>query len=178
MVSLCLGGTHSQRDGLFKVTLPEGWQWSEQEGKIRIINPKNGNGIVMGLRRVPHFPAEETKDRLIEANRKFIEDCVKPTMQGTDINEEERYLGKVYARQVTWKVVINQQPAQAHYIACFHRGYGVAITFTARGQKQIEEMRRIVESIQFAGEPEGAASEGQPTRVETDTTSSAADSHR
>jgi hypothetical protein len=147
----CLGNTHSQSEGLFKATLPEGWRWSEQDGRIRISNPKNSNAIAIRLGRVPSFPAEETKDRLTDANHKFIEEYVKPG-KGTDIKEEERPLGKIYARQVTWKVVINQQAAQATYIACFHRGYGVAITFTAPDQKQIEEMRQIVESIQFATE--------------------------
>jgi hypothetical protein len=176
-VFLCLGDTHSQSEGLFKATLPEGWRWSEQDGRIRISNPKNSNAIAIRLGRVPSFPAEETKDRLTEANHNFIEEYVKPG-QGTDIKEEERLLGKIYARQVTWKVVINEQAAQANYITCFHRGYGVAITFTAPDQKQIEEMRQIIESIKFATEPNGPANGNQPIASETNRTSSAAGSRR
>ena len=147
--AVCSAESYSQREGLFKISVPDGWHWSEQPGKVKIVNPQGDNGISIQFapKRNPSSE-EEAKALLKKGNQAMIESLVKPS-NGNVVKEEERRLGGVYARQLDFLLPAKNQVGRITYISLYNKGNAFTITFGGSNEKQNSEMAKIVETLRF-----------------------------
>ncbi|MFO1514030.1 MAG: hypothetical protein U1F83_14105 [Verrucomicrobiota bacterium] len=144
----CFAETSEQKDHLFKITLPEGWRWNEQAGKIRISDPKNGNSISIQFAPSRKLSSDEEKELLKKGNQEFIKRIVMPA-KGTVIREEERQISGIHARQLTYLLSHGGAVGNVTYIALFNKGYAFTITFGGPEKNQVEAMKKSVETLKF-----------------------------
>jgi hypothetical protein len=137
-----------QVDRLFKLSLPKGWQWQEQPGKVTVSDPQTGNGISIQFDHIGTHPDSEVRELLKVSDQAMIDRFVKPS-GGTQIQEEERQLGGAYARQLTFLKTLHGQQGTVTYISSFAKGYAFTVTFGGSDKNQVKEMRACVETLRF-----------------------------
>ena len=147
-IPLCSAEPYSQKEGLFKISVPDGWRWSEQSGKVKIVNPQGNNGISIQFTPKGQPSGEEAKALLKQSNQAMIESFVKPS-NGTVVKEEEKQLGGVYARQLDFLLPVKNEVGRMTYISLYNKGYAFTITFGGSNEKENSEMAKIVETVQF-----------------------------
>lgn len=149
MIAVCFAETYSQKGGLFKIDVPNGWSWIEPpgEGRIRIENPERTNGISIQFKPTSILPEEKVKELLKTNIQIMIKDMVEPK-NGTVLGEKERRIGGANARQLDFLLSLRGEIGHVVYIAIINKDYAFTITFGGPKEEKLE-MEKIVESIQF-----------------------------
>ena len=148
ITTICVAEMHSQKNGLFKVDIPDGWSWAELSGKVRIGNPKGNAGISIQFKPVLVESDEKRKERLKTGNQMMIKSMVEPN-KGTVLSERERRINGVYARQLDFLTTLEGKTGQMTYISFFNKDYAFTITFASPNDEEILKMEEIVETFQF-----------------------------
>jgi hypothetical protein len=136
-----------QKDHLFTMTPPEGWEWAEQPGKVSIKDPKTGNRISIQFAAMPKRSPEESNAALKQSAETMRGVFAKSG--GANIKEEESKLGGVEARQLSFTQSRNGQTGTVYYIVCFAKELGFTVMFGGPDTNQLAQMKKSVETLKF-----------------------------
>ena len=138
---------NSQKDGLFKINVPKGWQWhDEKPGCVYITPPPpNGGGIVINFEKTPKPETpEEIKARLsslIEANTE--------AKSGTVIENRETTIDNVYARRLRFTVLLKEGFFYFTQLVFVNKGYTYNTMYFGRTSEEEAKMKDVFDTLRF-----------------------------
>ena len=155
MVNLGFAKIHQQKDSLFQVDVPAGWNWSElADGQITITSEDADCGI--SIQFVPLMSAtpmtEEEKRYTVKLTAKTVFQILSPKRAASVIDEKEIELGGVYAYQTDFRYGDNDLSRRAFVIVFIEKGYTFQIMCVAKEEKseKVAEAQNIAYSFSFS----------------------------
>lgn len=141
---------YSQKDGLFSVNVPEGWQWSESIPEYVYIIPPDGVGGIMiySKKDTKTETPEEIKSKLRSINETIIETKLKPE-GGTIIEDKETTIDNVYARRLSYTIPLKEQLFYFVRITFVYKDYVYAVHFGNPKQEELAKMESIVNTLKL-----------------------------
>ena len=142
------GGTYSQKEGLFTVNIPEGWNWSELSDRVKIINPEGNSGILILFKPTIEMSLEEKKE-IIKKSHETYKDIQIIKQYGKVLEEKDTQIGGVYARQLDFLFTTKDETLRTTNIMLFSKGYRFVITFGSPSEEEKSKMDEIIETLKF-----------------------------
>lgn len=144
--SVCSGETFHQKNSLFQIDVPDGWQWVEESGVVKIVN-QEGNGISIQF-TAGKWSMEEASEALRVANQRMVDVIVKPS-GGKVMNETETMIGGVQGRLLEFELQKGAEIGHISYIVVINNNHVFTITFGGSKPGENLEVKRIVDSLRF-----------------------------
>lgn len=144
-----------QKDGLFWIDVPKGWQWSEDSDSVIVMNPVGSRGIRIDFNVIEGINDDSAVTELIDKTiaAKVYE---LASRNGKAILKVDRKIGGVFAVQRGFIISTPDGMMQATAIVFFHNRHLFNIYFEAPREFQRIEMEAIADTIQFeAPKPKG-----------------------
>jgi len=139
---------HTQKDGLFKMDVPEQLYWREFPQEIIITYP-DGQTVAMDIQLIPSvsLSEEDAKKKLKDSNEAMIKQGIQ-AHHGALIDNKEIKVDGVYATQLDFKTS-PPDPIDVTYIAFFNKGYAFSITYGTNDEKMRLLLDDAVATIKF-----------------------------
>jgi len=140
---------YSQKDGLFKLNIPDDWQGKEMPGTVIIVPPWGGGGIVIKFQSVS---ASLTQDQIKTGLASSLEDVVKnkiETSGGSVIENKEITIDNVYGRSLFYNVSFNDERMYFIRILFVNKGYSFSIDYGGPSKEDAENVVRFIETFKF-----------------------------
>jgi hypothetical protein len=139
---------HTQKNGLFKMDIPETWHWMEYSREIIITYP-DGKTMAIDIQLVPSQPLSpaDIKKTIKESNDKMIQEGIE-AHQGTLIDNKEISVDGVYAARLDFKTA-SPNSVNVTYISFFNKGYAFTITYGSEDDKMHAVMDDAVATLKF-----------------------------
>lgn len=143
-----------QKDGLFWIDVPEGWQWNEDSDGAAVMNPVGSRGIRIDFNVIEGINDDAAAMELI-SNAVAAKEYELASRNGKTILKVDRKIGGVFAVQRGFIISTPDGMRQATAIVFFHNRHLFNIYFEAPREFQRVEMEAITDTIQFeAPKPE------------------------
>ncbi len=137
-----------QKDGLFWIEVPQGWQWYEDSDSVTVMNPVNSRGLRIDFNVVDGVNNGSAAMELVEnAAAAKVEELV--LKNGRAILKVDRKIDGVFALQRGFIISTPDGMRQATAIVFFHDRYLFSIYFEAIREFQRVEMEAIADTIKF-----------------------------
>ena len=154
MANLGFAKIHQQKDTLFEVDVPSGWNWSESsDGQITIASQDADCGI--SIQFSPLISAapltDEEKKYTVKLTAKTVFQALSPTRDASVIDEKEIDIDGVYAYQTDFRYTKNNESRRAFVIVFIDKGYTFQIMCVALGEKseKVRDAQNIAYSFSF-----------------------------
>jgi hypothetical protein len=145
--ALCFGETFRQKNALFQIDVPDGWQWVEGTDAVKIVN-RGGNGISIQFTTGRWSSEEEAGRALRIGNQRMIDTVVTPS-GGRVLNETETKIGGVPGRVLDFVLQKGAEVGYMSYVTLINKDHAFTITFGGPKKEENLEMKKIVDSLRF-----------------------------
>ena len=144
--SPCFGEMFRQKESLFQIDVPDGWQWVEGSDAVKIVN-RGGNGISIQF-TAGKWSEEEASHALRIGNQRMIDMVVTPS-GGRVLNETETRIGGVHGRVLEFVLQKGAEAGHVSYTSIINKDHVFTITFGGPKEEENLEMKKIVDSLRF-----------------------------
>lgn len=139
------------RKGLFKIDVPEGWQWIDNSDTVIILSMQQEGTIIMKMQPQPEgLESKEQMDKFLD---KGMESMIEKAREqkGIIAGQKSRTLDGVNAEQVNF--LLNEEEGKLHatFIAALVKGYFLTIYMEGPQEPERAKMEKIIEGIKFLG---------------------------
>ena len=143
-----------QKDGLFWMDVPQGWQWNEDSDGVTVMNPVGSRGIRIDVNAIEGINDDSAVTELIEKTV-AAKEYELASRNGKTILKVDRKIGGAFAVQRGFIISTPDGMRQATVIMFFHNRHFFNIYFEAPLEFQRVEMEAIADTIKFeAPKPE------------------------
>ena len=140
--------TQGQKDGLFWIDVPEGWQWYEDSDSATVMNPIGSRGIRIDFNVIEGINDDPAVMELIEKTV-AVKVYELASRNGKTILNVDRKIGGVFEVQRGFIISTPDGMMQATAIVFFHNRHLFNIYFEAPREFQRVEMEAIADTIEF-----------------------------
>ncbi len=141
---------YQQKDGLFKISLPDGWRGQEMPGKVLVLPPPpNGGGIVIQFKVASGVETlEEVKARIGSGLESIAEYKVKSS-GGSVIENKEIEIDNVYARYLYYKISLKEESMYFFRVVFVNKGYTFSFDYGNSSKEDVDKMLNVVKALKF-----------------------------
>ncbi len=149
-VLLASEAEYRQKDGLFKISLPDGWRGQEMPGKVLVLPPPpNGGGIVIQFKAVSGVETlDEIKARITSGLESIAEYKVKST-GGSVVENKEITIDNVYARYLYYKISLKEESMYFFRVVFVNKGYTFGFDYGNSSKEDVDKILSVVEALKF-----------------------------
>ena len=149
--NICFAETYSQKDGLFKIDFPQGWQLIEQPGSIMAMKmaPPNMSSIIVAFEPWAVESDEAAKSLL---NEEAFWAGIKGTIEsrgGTIVNERDIWVDGVYARRLDATITAGNRTMQKTSVSFFHKDHLIHIGFDSTIKEDMAKLESAFETFRL-----------------------------
>lgn len=139
-----------QKDGLFKISIPDGWTGQEMSGQVVIVPPPlNGGGIVIKFKTAQAPDSfDAIKARISSSLETIAEFKVKPN-GGSVIENSEIAIDNVYARCLYYTVSMKGELMYFFRILFENNGYAFSIDYGNHSKEEVDKILELVKTFRF-----------------------------
>jgi hypothetical protein len=137
-----------QKDGLFNMDIPPGWQWVEYPEEVVVTYP-DGKTVGIDIQFMPSLKMVpgDVRKTLMENKEKMIKEGIQ-AHKGVLIADKETSLDGVYVRQLDFNPG-PESPVHVTYMALFCSGHVLTITFGSDKKEDMSIMQRSVGTLKI-----------------------------
>ncbi len=139
-----------QKDGLFKINMPDNWRGQELPGKVLIFPPPpNGAGIVIQFKEISGKETlDEIRKEIISSLESIVEYKIKP-IGGSVIENKEIIIDNVYARRLYYRISLKNEPMYFIRVAFVNKGYTFTIDYGSLSKEDVDKVISLVDTFKF-----------------------------
>jgi len=139
---------HAQKDGLFSMDVPQGWQWIEYPQEIIVTYP-DGKTMAMDIQMAPgrELSQAQIKQAIKDGDDKMIREGVL-AHNGTLIDNKEMAIDGVYATRLDFKTS-PPDPVLVTYVSLFNKGHAITITYGNSDEKMYAVMDDALSTLKL-----------------------------
>lgn len=148
---ICSAELHIAKKGLFKIDVPQGWEWTDQADSVIISNAEQDSAIIVKMQ--VQSAGIGSEERIEEVLNKGIENIIEKVkfQKGIVVSQKSKSLDGSKAQQVNFLLTTDGSKAYATFIAVFAKGYLFTIYMEGPDEAARLNMEKITNKIKFLG---------------------------
>lgn len=153
--NLCYAKVYSQREDLFKLDVPQGWQWDEGLDRVAIVNLSTYNSVTIYFTKRSVNSSAQAKKVLSKLSRKFVKRLKAKDKSAIVEKQEVTSVDGVYATRIEYSCRMTDaknKKKRTYYnvrISLFNDGYLFNIITATPFEKESAAMEKMVDSFSF-----------------------------
>ncbi|MFH1691179.1 MAG: hypothetical protein ABIC68_01205 [Candidatus Omnitrophota bacterium] len=150
-LQLCSAELYVSKKGLFKIDVPQDWEWTDQLDSVIISNVEQDSAIIIKMQS--QSSAIASQEQIEEVLGKGIENIIEKVklQKGIVVSEKSKSLDGSKAKQVNFLLTSDGGKAHASFVAVFASGYLFTIYMEGPDEGARAKMEKIINRIKFLG---------------------------